>query len=445
MIGPCTFPTRILQNLAKKIKHVLNPPLPRLFHRYHHMPRPCQKRRTSAAANRNPKPAGPPPIRHKARQKAIHNARRGRGGARGNMNGGRPSRHQQSGHDMEQDFISFSSGGTAGNNFQALNGAGNEYQPFGDVPGSGMEEGELMTDDGTDSDEMEELDTDEAGDMMINVDVNGPGMAKGAPGKPVVMFSVDAALAIYRELWRARFPLSESRIERYGVPDGYSSSDSMSHLAVVDTVGSATRNVPNGDRVANHAGRDYVFDWGKYSGTPFLEVPETYLRTIGGQLDIYEGKHRGLREAYDYHRPGQARAAAPHKPGNQSQPKPFPRTAPPPRVAPASQTGQPSRAGQPSRTGQPSQTAPPPRAPRAPRAAAPPRQGNQASSRVVSNGFVFKKGAHKGKSLHEVPENYIRTLEGMSDVVEKWPGFKAALHEFNEKTGRKSRGGKGRG
>ncbi|OAL46564.1 hypothetical protein IQ07DRAFT_154829 [Pyrenochaeta sp. DS3sAY3a] len=378
------------------------------------MPRPCQKRRASAATNRKSKPAGPPPIRHKARQKAIHNARRGRGG-RANGNGGRPSRNQPSGNEMDQDFISFSSGGP-GNNFQALNGAGNEYDPFVDTMGSGMEEGELMTDDGSDSEDVEELDTDEAGDMMINVDVNGSSFAaKGVVRKAEVMFSVPAALAIYREMWRARFPLSESRIERYGVPDGYSSTESTSRIALVEPLESTmTKNVPNGDQAPNLAGRDYVFDWGKYSGTPFLEVPESYLRTIGGQLDIYEGKHRGLREAYEYHRPGQGRSAAAQKSGTQAQPKPFPRTAP----------QQPGNQARPKLF--------PEKAPRQ-------RPARIPSVRVVSSGFVFKKGSHKGKSLDEVPENYLRTLEGMKDVVEKWPGFKDALQEFNQRTGRKGR------
>lgn len=329
------------------------------------------------------------------------------------MNGGRPSKNQPSGNEMDQDFISFSSGGP-GNNFQALNGAGNEYDPFGDTLGSGMEEGELMTDDGSDSEDMEELDTDEAGDMMINVDVNGSFATKGAAQKAEIMFSVPAALAIYRELWRARFPLSESRIERYGVSDGYSSTESTSAIALVETQGSTTTNISNGGRTANHCGRDYVFDWGKYSGKPFLEVPESYLRTIGGQLDIYEGKHLGLREAYEYHRPGQGRSAAAQKSGTQAQPKPFPRAAP-------------------QKPGTQAQPKP------FPRTVPPPRQGSQPSSRVVSNGFVFKKGSHKGKGLHEVPENYLRTLEGMKDVVEKWPGFKDALYEFNERTGRKGR------
>jgi hypothetical protein len=38
-----------------------------------------------------------------------------------------------------------------------------------------------------------------------------------------------------------------------------------------------------------------------------------------------------------------------------------------------------------------------------------------------------------------VPENYLRTIEGMDHVMNKWEGLREALLDFNRKTGRQGR------
>ncbi|KAH7371021.1 hypothetical protein BKA66DRAFT_444425 [Pyrenochaeta sp. MPI-SDFR-AT-0127] len=364
------------------------------------MPRPCQKRRASAAAQRKPKPAGPPPIRHKARQKAIHNARRGRG--RGNLSGGRPSRNQQSGHEMEQDFISFASNG---NNFHRSNGIGSQYDPIAldDTGDSELEEGELITDDGSDSDDTDDLDMYDAEDMMINVQMDQPLTGKGKIRRAEVMFTVQDAVVIYKALWQAGFPLLSTGMEKYGLQEENTPTESASYISFAS---SSTSVVPNAESTtkatrpagANTAG-DYVFNWGKHSGVHFLDVPESYLRTIGGQLDIYEVKHPGLREAFEFHRPGQGRTGAPQQPPMQTKPQP-PQTR---QLVPKQ------------------------------------RQTTRSNTRPPSETYIFKTGAHKGRKLNEVPENYLRTIEGMKNVVNNWPGLKEALQDFNEKTGRRGR------
>ncbi|KAJ4362447.1 hypothetical protein N0V83_010540 [Neocucurbitaria cava] len=377
------------------------------------MPRPCQKRRASAVANRKPKPAGPPPIRHKARQKAIHNARRGRGRGRGNLNGGRPSRNRQGENDTEQDFISFAS---SGNNFHVLHRAGSKHNPVAldDMGGSELEEGQLVADDGSDSDGTDDLDMYDAGDMMINVDIDQSLPCRRKAHQAEVMFTLPHAISIYREMWASGFPLLTTRIERYGVQDADTSPESVSDISLGQSTtsrepskSSATSEASDDTSVAHGAARDYVFDFGKYSGLCFTDVPENYLRAIGGQLDVYETKHPGLREAFEYYRPGQSRTA----PNQSSRRLPQPQTDP--KLLP-----QPAQSRQ-----------APPRKQKAPRP----------NTQSPSEAYVFAKGSHKGERLHEVPENYLRTLEGMKGVVHKWPGLKAALHDFNEKTGRKGR------
>ncbi|CAO2655305.1 Nn.00g103690.m01.CDS01 [Neocucurbitaria sp. VM-36] len=378
------------------------------------MPRPCQKRRASAAANRKPKPAGPPPIRHKARQKAIHNARRARG--RGNMNGGRPSRNQPSGDEMEQDFISFAS---RGNNFHMLRSAGSQYDPIAldDMQGSELEEGQLITDDGSDSDSTDHLDMYDAGDMMINVQMDQSLPGKGKVQRAEVMFTIPHAISIYRGMWQTGFPLLTTRMERYGAQVANTSPDSALYNSLAPSttsrqpsMSSATSDASDDIQETRNPARDYVFNWGKYTGQYFADVPENYLRTIGGQLDIYEAKHPGLREAFEYYRPGQGRTAL----AQQSRKLPRPRNDPKPQSEPQS-------------VAQSRQAAPRNRKATRPNAPSP------------SETYTFDKGSHKGERLHEVPENYLRTLEGMKDVVNKWPGLKEALRDFNEKTGRKGR------
>jgi hypothetical protein len=135
------------------------------------------------------------------------------------------------------------------------------------------------------------------------------------------------------------------------------------------------------------------------------------LKTIGGQLYKYIDKHVGLLEAFEYHRPGQARL----KPAQVERPQ-----------------------TQPQRTlAQPSQPRPQPPQPRQPPTQNP--QPSQSHTPSASDTWRFKKGIHEGKRLHDVPENYIRTLENNPLVRNAWPGFKQAVQDFNAKTGRQGR------
>ncbi len=134
--------------------------------------------------------------------------------------------------------------------------------------------------------------------------------------------------------------------------------------------------------------KDYVFDWGKYRNSHISDVPESYLRTIGGQPFVFDGRHPGLKEAFDHHRPELRQTAT---------------SVQPPAQAPV-------------------------QAPRRTR-------GNASAFEK----FKLPKGAFKGKRLDEVEENYIKTLEGMPTVIHSWPGLKEALADFNEKTGRQGK------
>ncbi|KAF1936585.1 hypothetical protein EJ02DRAFT_333639 [Clathrospora elynae] len=382
------------------------------------MSRPCQKRRATAAANRasKPKPAGPPPIRHKARQKAIHNARRGGGrGGRSQNSGGRPSRNQQSGDDTQQDFISFAS---SGNNFHALH-RGSRQDPIElDDTDDAREDGEL-TASASDSDDFDDADLHDADDMMINVQMEQPAVRRARVVRAEVMYTIPEAIAVYRRLLVARFPLSTGSRTRYRLyqvdtsPDsGASTSRAPSALSRAFRPSSATSEEPMATREAHrpapaarnpepeayNPARDYVFNWGAHSGQRFDAVPENYLRTIGGQLYKYMHKRAGLLEAFEYHRPGQARTADP----GYSQAPPLPPSAP--SQAPLG-----------------------------------PRGHMRSSARSASETYNFHKGQHAGKRLHEVPESYIRTLEGQSSIVNSWPGFKRALQDFNAKMGRQGR------
>jgi hypothetical protein len=406
------------------------------------MPRPCQRRRDSAAAQRkskpNSKPAGPPPIRHKAKQKAIHNARRGRGNSRGNGRGGgrggQPSRNQRSGQGDERnaDFISLASGG---NNFNVLHGAGSRHDPVALDGDDSFEDGEL-TDSASDGDS--DSDMHDAGALTINVDVG-----RGRPRRAVVMFTMADAIARYKEMLQAGFPLQSVVRERYGVQgmvtvsDGepvqqtasvelsqytrvafkqdatvgsastptlaYAPSSSSSHVSPASastsrqpSASTATSRASTARPSAQDAARDYVFNWGAHQGIPFLDVPEQYLRTIGGNPSLLE-KHPGVKEAFDYYRPG------------------LRRTAPTARQM-ASQEGAPVQAASRGRV-----------------------QGSRGKAKVSWTTYTFPTGAHAKKKLNEVPENYLRTIEGMAHVVNKWVGLREALLDYNAKTGRQSK------
>jgi hypothetical protein len=154
--------------------------------------------------------------------------------------------------------------------------------------------------------------------------------------------------------------------------------------------------------------RDYVFDWGRYKNSHILDVPEDYLRTIGGQSFVFDGRHPGLKEAFDFHRPGARRTTT-----NQQPPAQAPVKAPR-RNAPGQQ--------------------PPAQSP-----VQAPRRNKSGHGPSPSEKYKFPKGSWKDHRLDQVPENYIRTLEGMPIVIQSWHGLKEAIEDFNEKTGRQSK------
>ncbi|KAJ4990892.1 hypothetical protein SVAN01_03681 [Stagonosporopsis vannaccii] len=400
------------------------------------MPRPCQKRRARVAAQRGAiaKPVPPPSIpksKTSARGKPQRGRGRGRGGRGGNI-GGRPTRGQSS-NDGAQEFRSFVEAQRSGNQFGALNsntraGGGSSFDPIAqdDSDDSDLEEGEL-TDDGSDLDDsMSDLDTDDsADDMMINLGEVRP--QKGRPRRAEVMFTALEAVSIYDTMHQAGFPLAARKIGRFDASGDFveveleafyshGPSHSFSHNTHIkfsgetngnafsrDNSSHATRSsayvadFPRGQRLANKTAnaaprlpdhdfvKDYVFDWGKYRNSHISDVPESYLRTIGGQPYVFDGRHPGLKEAFEHHHPDLRQAAT---------------NVQPPAQAPV----------------------------QAPRRT---RGGASAFQK-----YRFPKGAFKGKRLEEVDENYIKTLEGMPTVIHSWPGLKEALADFNEKTGR---------
>jgi hypothetical protein len=386
------------------------------------MSRPCQQRRASAAANRkskSSKPTGPPPIRHKARQKAIHNARRsergggrgGRGGARGGHGGaGRGGRGggrgghfaQKNGrNESEQDFIPLSSGG---NNFEAL------YRSRRD------DDFDLdMDSDSSDSDLLDQ-DMYDAEDIAINVQAPLPTTNRGRHPRAQIMFTEAAAIAVYRKIYPRNFPFSITTTRvRYGLYEEDTSADSGAYTSLApstpsrrSSVGSAS-SATSEDSTAEpttleyHPARDYVFTFGVHMGERFADVNENYIKTIGGQLYKYMDKHVGLKAAFDYHRPGQARLKPDQPQSQQAQAQSQPRQQPlQSRLGPTPNT-------------------------RAP-------QSNVPSA---SDTWRFQKGLYLGKRLHEVPENYLRSMENNPVVRDAWPGFEKAVRDFNAKTGRR--------
>ncbi|KAG9191082.1 hypothetical protein G6011_09170 [Alternaria panax] len=376
------------------------------------MSRPCQQRRSSAAANRKSKgskPTGPPPIRHKARQKAIHNARNGRGGAhgaargggrsagRGGRGGGRGGRFAQKNarNDSEQDFIPLSAGG---NNFEALYRSSRRDDDF-DLEVDG---------DSSDSDEFLDEDMCDAEDIAINVQALPPTFSRGRQPRAQVMFTEAAAVAVYTQIYLRNFPLRTTTMRvRYLPYQEDASADSSAYISFApspvsrrSSVSSVTSNDSADEPTTpeHDPARDYVWTFGAHSGKRFTDVPDNYVKTIGGQLYKYVDKHVGLLEAFEYHRPGQARL----KPPQTEQPQ----------IQPQRAQAQSSR---------------------------PRQQSSQSQAPSASDTWRFKKGIHEGKRLHDVPENYIRTLENNPLVRNAWPGFKQAVEDFNAKTGRLGR------
>ncbi|KAI4674746.1 uncharacterized protein J4E84_010487 [Alternaria hordeiaustralica] len=392
------------------------------------MSRPCQQRRASAAANRKSrgsKPTGPPPIRHKARQKAIHNARRserggarggrgggrggggggGRGGAgRGGRGGGRGGRFAQKNgrNESGQDFIPLSSGG---NNFEALYRSSRNVDFDLDMDGD-------SSDSDAFGDELLDDDMYEAEDIEINVQAPLPTTGRGRQPRAQIMFTEAAAVAVYRQLYLRDYPLSTSTTRvRYGLYQEDTSADSAAYISLAPSTASRRSSVisissdtseesTDGPTTPEYnPARDYVFTFGMHRGERFTDVNENYLRMIGGQLYKYRDKHAGLLEAFEYHRPGQARLQPDQTQTQQTQ----------------AQLSQPRQAS--TRNA----------------------QGSRSNALSASDTWTFHKGIHLGKRLHDVPENYLRTLEGNPLVRDAWPGFKQALQDFNAKTGRKGR------
>ncbi|KAJ4372697.1 hypothetical protein N0V86_008061 [Didymella sp. IMI 355093] len=417
------------------------------------MPRPCQKRRARVAAQKGAivKPTAPPKPKPAtpARGKPGRGRGRGRGrGGRGENVGGRPARGQSSQdtksyfprgkntQDGAEEFRSFVEAQRRGNQFGALNNntRGGAIDPiaFDDSDdASDLEEGEL-TDDGSDMDDsMSELDTDESGDdMMINLGEDRTQQER--PQRAEVMFTAFEAVNIYHTMHQAGFPLTARKMGRFNArgeivaveidavyTNNYTESQ-KTHFAFSpkakelvpskSTGDQSTRSstyiadFPRGQQLAANNPtnirpprprlpdhdfvKDYVFDWGRYNGSHISDVPESYLRTIGGQSFVFDGRHPGLKEAFDYNR-SQARKAATNG-------------------YPAAQV--------------PVQA---------------PRRGRDGASAYQK--FRLPKGAHSGKRLDQVSENYIRTIEGMPTIVNSWPGLREALADFNEKTGRQGK------
>ncbi|KAF2627311.1 hypothetical protein BU25DRAFT_61229 [Macroventuria anomochaeta] len=405
----------------------------------HVMPRPCQKRRARVAAQRsaNAKSAPrPPPPKSKGQMRATRSGRgRGRGRGRGGNFGGRPARGQSS-NDGAEEFRSFVKAQRSGNQFGTLNnnaraGGGSSFDPIA-LDDSDLEEGEL-TDDGSDMDySMSDVDTDDsADDMIINLREVRP--RKARPRRAEVMFTALEAVSIYDTMHQAGFPLAARKMGRFdasgevveveieAIYTNNHHATQNSHIKFTEETNAqaSTRSAgdhstrssayvsdfPRGQRPAvnnltNAAPRlpdhdfvqDYVFDWGRYKNSHISDVPESYLRTIGGQSFIFDGRHPGLKEAFDHHRPELRKTVTNPQPPTQA----------------------------------------PVQAPRRTR-------GGALNGASPSEKYKFPKGAFKGKRLDEVDENYIKTLEGMPTVVHSWPGLKEALADFNGKTGRQGR------
>jgi hypothetical protein len=275
------------------------------------------------------------------------------------------------------------------------------------------------------------------------------------------MFPVFEAVRIYTRLYEAGFPLVRRRVDRYGlyeedlVPSisrtrqpyhqgasqhtrapldsnmgvdrrrAYHEEPSIQSSSHASHASSAASRQPSTSTLASHASagaqdprnpaRNYTFDWGAHKGAHFTQVPENYLRTIGGNPDTVD-RHPGLMEAFDYHRPGMRRTVPTPQQQQQQQ-------------ARQKQTSVQIPARQPARVNAREPAREPTRPPLrdVPRG---PRRDGQNKPRENWRDFTFPKGAHTGKRLDQVPENYLRTLEGMRHVMRTWTGLEVALQDY---------------
>jgi uncharacterized protein (DUF3820 family) len=326
-----------------------------------------------------------------------------------------------------------------------LNGTGSQQHPIALDDDDSLEDGEI-TDGGSEDDDDSDSDMDDAEALTINVQVQQG--YKETAARATVMYSLREAMAVYKELHAAGFPLFRPNVKRYGrkeeenrsetgppqpVPLPTSANTALSQYsrvsfrsdAIVEpqftdkTRSNGSSNIspasasmsrqPSSSTATSRASasgprtqdaaRDYTFDWGVHTGKTFNDVPENYLRTIAGNPVLLD-KHHGIKAAFDFHRPGMRR------------------TGPTPRQR-AQQQQLPVQA--PARQGR--------------------VQGSRGPPKISWTNFWLPSGAHAGKKLNEVPENYLRTIEGMDHVMNKWAGLKEALHDYNVSTGRQGKVG----
>jgi hypothetical protein len=261
----------------------------------------------------------------------------------------------------------------------------------------------------------------DAEDIEINVQAPPPMASRGRQPRAQVMFTEAAAVAVYRQIYLRDFPLSTTATRvRYGLYQEDVSADSSAYISFAPSPASRRSSVSSATSddsmhepttPTHNLARDYVFTFGVNIGKRFTDVDDNYLKTIGGQLYKYMDKHVGLLQAFEYHRPGQARIQPPHAERSQTQPQPT-------RAQPSQPRPQPPQPRQ-----LPTQNSQPP----------------QSQAPSASDTWRFKKGIHQGKRLQDVPENYIRTVENNPLVRNAWPGFKQAVQDFNAKTGRQGR------
>ncbi|RMZ71185.1 hypothetical protein GMOD_00005704 [Pyrenophora seminiperda CCB06] len=479
-------PTVCFDKNAKLINPMLdnqpvNPKTPCLFN--------LEQRRASAVANRKSKPskpAGPPPIRHKAKQKAIHNARRGRGGrggrggGRGGSDGGRFSQdrarwdQQRGGNTMDQDFVPLSSGG---NEFNALYRARRtEYTEYTDESSLDMD-WPFNTDSETDFDDEDMYDSD---DIAINVQATLPVTGRSSrPARAQVMFTVAAAVDIFETMRRSKYPLNVLPTRtRYDLFQVDTSPDSGAYISVApspasrrlsgssatseeaaaapkdaaaseasiapevrptqaetynparETYNSAreTYNSAQGaynPALAYNRGRDYVFDWGVKKGQRFHDV---YADKTHNYLDSIAGK----LYTYKGKHPGLEEAFEYYMPGKarleplgqKVLPQPLPFTPRGPSNPSSNGRRLKVAPSGPSSRGAPSGPS---------RGAASGPSSGPSSSSSISDTWKFPKGMHKGSRLHEVPSGYIKAVQSNSQVQKTWPGFVEALRDFKGK------------
>lgn len=229
----------------------------------------------------------------------------------------------------EQDFIPL----VGGNNFEVLHRSRRDYdmEDLEEEPGTDGDS-DSDSDSETDSDELDDDDMDDTQDISINIEESLPTNTKRKTPKPTVMFTIPAAVAIYKKMYQSRFLLTTLSLHtRYGLFQEDTSPDSGVHMSLgssavsrPSSVSATSEEPPVAVEVAvsgledHNPARDYVFNWGVNTGKRFIDVDDKYLRTIGGQLYRYIDKHPGLLEAFEYHRPGQARLSA----SQHAKPKP---------------------------------------------------------------------------------------------------------------------------